>query len=370
MFSLFYKITGKAESELRKNDSTGVVETPKVQPSHFSSLPNEIVEEILTYYILDHDLFFEAFREKIRTLSSVNRQFLAHARRLRILSLSIRMMGDSPSDEMSRQGWKDLQDREQNIGSQRAAACQSLRIRVFGPTMPYRSPESKIQTMLRIVNPTLKYLEISEWGCPDALLGIPKDQRVNYSFPRLVEVKLLGSFIASAHSVVVKLRELMSVPLLELHVHHVFEPHMERHLLSLSPDMISNSTHGNGRPVFLEESEKSRRLDVYIDRRSDVGPFVDLVLRNGIERQEDYIFPKKGDTTTARGVHSLNIWLKDAEDMPKELDNIIRREKWRKYIKWDVLPYSASQLAEAEDWCKAKRCQKAYVCRCKSTVED
>ncbi|KAG8925230.1 hypothetical protein FRC02_009821 [Tulasnella sp. 418] len=145
---------------------------------------------------------------------------------------------------------------------------------------------------------------------------------------------------------------------------------MERHLLSLSPDMISNSIHGNGRPVFLEGSEKSRRLDVYIDRRSDVGPFVDLVLRNGIERQEDYIFPKKGDTTTARGVHSLNIWLKDAEDMPKELDNIIRREKWRKYIKWDVLPYSASQLAEAEDWCKAKRCQKAYVCRCKSTVED
>ncbi|KAG8933485.1 hypothetical protein FRC02_011774 [Tulasnella sp. 418] len=111
----------------------------------------------------------------------------------------------------------------------------------------------------------------------------------------------------------------------QLIVHHNFELFREQHVLSLPYPLLGPTANSSQTDLDISSLPDLRDpLDLYIDRRADFAEFVEHLKNTGL--------PRIGE----KGIQVLKIWLKDAEEMPLDLDFIIRESQWRKYIDWDV----------------------------------
>lgn len=299
-------------------------------------LPPELLEIILQLHIVaasPHER-----RKILQTAALVHRSWTPSVRYLAFTAFSFNPKNTAEAYAML----KLLKDRQR--GPCRSLYMNTTRMKNTG--LPaFGRPQ--FAELYEVVAPTLWKLEVH------SSLGYYRvaDEESELTFPVLQELRtweISNNGILDIIATTMSGRQPAPSALV---IHHDFEVDKERHLVKLpvtafgkGPRRTISLLHPSGITLqrtlprgeedrvrdlanFAAEVVTSNRppLDVYIGRRPNFYDFIESLVTTGVPK--DFI---------ARGMCGVNIWLKDGEEMPKELDDLMREMEWRPFVTWNA----------------------------------
>ncbi|KAG8904723.1 hypothetical protein FRC01_008627, partial [Tulasnella sp. 417] len=333
------------------------------QPCYILKLPSDVLEEIIrTHLALTPGNYY---LNAIKTLSLVHRSWLPTTRYLAYVKVAFipksiphaaRMLGclkmRLPSAPVHSEDFVPTEQTQR-------ASCRTLFIAIIGDEA-YDAHKIGLE-LLQLVGHSLRTLELrglagAFWGPREALTATL--EHVTF-LPRLRQLKVLdiGTWTLMAYLCAIWKGDGKAGPS-GLVIHHDFELPREKDLLSIPIDVlatvhlssktghretiriinsrewewarqefldIANSSLASNEVPILDEDDRRPPLELYISRRSHVGDFI-LALPK----------VKVLMSVLQRSVKTVDVWLKDQEEIGSELAFAIASLGWEHHIDRNV----------------------------------